>query len=108
MVTFQVMTSIYRTATVALLCSMLFALVINWPEYARMQAPAFIGSFIGGTLGLWGFSGVFMVFAKPENKIWIWLVVLTLVGGVSWIGKLEDRKSGWRPLPGGGQVRQVR
>ena len=95
------MISIYRTAAITLVCTMALVLVIHWPEYAVMNAPAFMGSFIGTTVGMWGFSGAFMLFAKPENKIWFWMMALLTLAGLTWWGEMEKRKEGWKTLPNG-------
>lgn len=95
------MISPYRTAAMTLVCTMSLVLVIHWPEYAVMNTPAFMGSFIGTTLGLWALSGVFMLFAKRESKIWVWLTALVVMAGLIWYQQLEQRKEGWKTLPNG-------
>lgn len=95
------MISIYRTAAITLVCTMALVLVIHWPDYAVMNAPAFIGSFIGTTVGMWGLSGAFMLFAKRESKIWVWLTALVVMAGLIWYQQLEQRKEGWKMLPNG-------
>ena len=103
--------SIYQTAAITFGLALACTGLIHWNEYVRMSVPEFLGSALGGTIGLWGLSGIAALCSKPENKRLNWIIVMLILGALIWFNvrpRANDEANEWHETKSGNKYRLVK
>ncbi len=79
-------------AAIAFLVAAALTFILNCDSYLRMNVPAFIGSFLGGTLGLWALGGITIFLSSQQNLLRNWLLTIAIIAFFNWYGSHRSRK----------------
>lgn len=77
-----------QEAMVCFAIAAVLQLMLNYGAYRLLSAPAFIGSWLGASLGCWGIGGVSLFFSRAETAKRNWAITMVVMTCFDWYGRL--------------------
>ena len=75
------------TAKHATLCALLAAalpLATHWSPWQSLSVPAFLGTWFGTSLSLWGLSGIAIMLSRRETAAKNWAACMVILAAINW------------------------